>query len=47
MIRLGEVYLSRPCSGSPLGTQSEWFYSFDRQQLKLAQAVKLKVNPLP
>jgi predicted nucleic acid-binding protein len=26
---------------------SDWFYSFDRQQRKLAQAVKLKVNPLP
>ncbi len=26
---------------------SDWFYSFDRQQRKLAQAAKLKVNPLP
>ncbi|MGB8538008.1 MAG: type II toxin-antitoxin system VapC family toxin [Acidobacteriaceae bacterium] len=26
---------------------SDWFYSFDGQQRKLAQAVKLKVNPLP
>jgi predicted nucleic acid-binding protein len=26
---------------------SDRFYSFDRQQRKLAQAVKLKVNPLP
>jgi predicted nucleic acid-binding protein len=26
---------------------SDWFYSLDRQQRKLAQAVKLKVNPLP
>lgn len=26
---------------------SEWFYSFDGQQRKLAQAVKLKVNSLP
>ena len=26
---------------------SDWFSSFDRQQRKLAQAVKLKVNPLP
>ena len=26
---------------------SDWFYSFDRQQRKLARAVKLKVNPLP
>jgi len=25
---------------------SDWFYSFDRQQRKLAQAVKLKLNPL-
>ena len=25
---------------------SEWFYSFDRQQRKLAHAAKLKVNPL-
>ena len=26
---------------------SDWFYSLDRQQRKFAQAVKLKVNPLP
>lgn len=26
---------------------SDWFYSFDRQQRKLARALKLKVNPLP
>jgi predicted nucleic acid-binding protein len=26
---------------------ADWFYSFDRQQRKLAQAAKLKVNPLP
>ena len=26
---------------------SDWFYSLDRQQRKLAQAVKLRVNPLP
>jgi predicted nucleic acid-binding protein len=30
-----------------LELSSDWFYSFDRQQRKLAQAVRLKVNPLP